>query len=333
MTRISVIVPVYKVEKFIHRCVDSIINQTFTDFELVLVDDGSPDNCGIICDEYALKDNRIHVIHKVNGGLSDARNAGIDWSIKYSDSEWLTFIDSDDWIHPEYLSFLYRAVCDYNTSISICDFKKTQEVLDFTHEHFNAKLETPQNMLIYNRENTVVAWGKLYKKTIFQSSLRFPFGKLHEDEYTTYKALFSYPSISYLDNPLYFYYINPASITQSNWSIRRLDGLNAFQEQMHYFEKNGYKRAYANSARVLYLGYADAIYMLREQYGYALFLRLKYLSRYYFCKLRRFDRFLEATDKVIVKKKIHPMFFKINKWIRKKKSIFSKLRKEENSFE
>lgn len=331
MPKISVIVPVYKVEKYIYRCINSILNQVFTDFELVLVDDGSPDNCGKICDEYALNDNRIHVIHKENGGLSDARNAGIDWAFEHSDSEWLTFIDSDDWVHPEYLSFLYRAVCDYNNSISICNFKKTQEVLDFTHEHFNAKLETPQNMLVYNRENTVVAWGKLYNKTIFQS-LRFPFGKLHEDEYTTYKALFSYPSISYLDNPLYFYYINPTSITQSNWSIRRLDGLNAFREQMHFFKRNGYKKAFENSARVLYLGYADAIYMLREHYGYALPLRLKYLSRYYICKLRRFDRFLEATDKVKVKKKIHPITFKIKKWIRKKKSNYLEIAKGRKQF-
>ena len=110
MPVISVIVPVYNVEKYLHRCVDSILAQTFTDFELILVDDGSPDNCGKICDEYAEKDSRIHVIHKVNGGLSDARNAGLDWAFANSNSEWVTFIDSDDWVDKYYLEYLYNSI-------------------------------------------------------------------------------------------------------------------------------------------------------------------------------------------------------------------------------
>ena len=318
---ISVIVPVYKVEKYIRRCVDSILAQTFTDFELILVDDGSPDNCGMICDEYALKDNRIHVIHKENGGLSDARNAGIDWAFENSNSEWLTFIDSDDWVHPRYLSFLYQAVCDFDVNISVCAFVKCQEIVDYIDETRNIELTTPQILLEQNRENATVAWGKLYKKQIFQE-LRYPVGKLHEDEYTTYKALFSYHSIAYLDNLLYFYYINPGSIMHSNWDIRRLDVFNAFRMQMQFFKKNGYKRAYDNTARVLYLGYAAAVHMLREHYESALLLRLKYLTLYYFCKLRYFDRFLTVNDRIIVKKEIHPAFFKVKKWIRKKKSNF-----------
>ena len=114
MPQISVIVPVYKVEPYLRRCVDSILAQTFTDFELILVDDGSPDNSGAICDEYAQKDARVHVIHQENGGLSAARNAGIDWVFAHSDSQWLTFVDSDDWVHPEYLERLYHAVLEHN---------------------------------------------------------------------------------------------------------------------------------------------------------------------------------------------------------------------------
>ena len=106
--RISVIVPVYKVEKYIHRCVCSILNQTYTDFELILVDDGSPDNSGKICDEYAVKDNRIKVIHKDNGGLSSARNAGLDWVFEFSDSQFITFIDSDDYVDKNYLYLLLK---------------------------------------------------------------------------------------------------------------------------------------------------------------------------------------------------------------------------------
>ena len=107
---VSVIVPVYKVEKYIHRCVDSILSQTFRQFELILVDDGSPDNCSTICEEYALVDDRIRVIHRENGGLSAARNSGIEWVLANSDSQWLTFIDSDDWIHPQFLEVLVHGV-------------------------------------------------------------------------------------------------------------------------------------------------------------------------------------------------------------------------------
>ena len=119
---ISVIVPVYNVEKYLNRCIDSILAQTFTDFELILVDDGSPDNCGKICDEYAAKDSRIHVIHKANGGLSDARNAGIDWAFANSNSEWVTFMDSDDWIPDNYLFELYHACVQNLSQVAICDY-------------------------------------------------------------------------------------------------------------------------------------------------------------------------------------------------------------------
>ena len=119
MSKISVIVPVYKVEKYIHKCVDSILAQTFSDFELILVDDGSPDNCGKICDEYSEKDDRVVVLHKENGGLSDARNAGLDWVFEHSDSGWITFSDSDDWLRPTYLEALLNAAD--GKKLSICD--------------------------------------------------------------------------------------------------------------------------------------------------------------------------------------------------------------------
>ena len=119
MAKISVIVPVYKVEQYLRRCVDSILSQTFSDFELILIDDGSPDRCGEICDEYKQRDGRVVVIHQSNGGLSAARNTGIIWSLENSDSDWLTFVDSDDWVHSEYLERLFRAVNKYGTKISV----------------------------------------------------------------------------------------------------------------------------------------------------------------------------------------------------------------------
>ena len=146
VAKISVIVPVYNVEPYLRRCINSIINQTFDDFDLVLVDDGSPDRCGEICDEYAEKDTRISVIHQQNSGLSAARNVGIDWSFSESDSDWLTFVDSDDWIHLEYLEILFREAVAHRTNVCICDFQETtgkigttdvcMEGIDITPEEF-----------------------------------------------------------------------------------------------------------------------------------------------------------------------------------------------------
>ena len=126
MAEISVIVPVYKVEAFLGRCVDSILSQSFSDFELILVDDGSPDNCGKMCEDYAKQDDRIHVIHQKNGGLSAARNTGIDWTFKHSESRWLAFVDSDDWVHPDYLKILYNTAKHTSCKLSACGFFKTE---------------------------------------------------------------------------------------------------------------------------------------------------------------------------------------------------------------
>ena len=123
MAAISVIVPVYKVERYLKRCVDSILDQTFRDFELILVDDGSPDRCGEICEKYAEKDKRIVVLHRENGGLSAARNTGLDWIFANSNSTYVTFIDSDDWVHPQYLEILSRVIESNNVAVSVAQFE------------------------------------------------------------------------------------------------------------------------------------------------------------------------------------------------------------------
>ena len=125
MANISVIVPVYKVEEFLSRCVDSILCQSYPDFEVILVDDGSPDRSGQMCEDYARQDSRIHVIHQENGGLSAARNSGIDWAFAHSDSRWLAFVDSDDWVHPDFLKVLYETAEQTLCKISVCDFFRT----------------------------------------------------------------------------------------------------------------------------------------------------------------------------------------------------------------
>ena len=127
MAVISVIVPVYKVEPFLRRCVDSILGQSFRDFDLILVDDGSPDSCPCICDEYEDQDPRVHVIHQKNGGLSAARNTGIQWALRNSDSQWLTFVDSDDWIHRDFLQLLLNAAVTQHVDLALCGFTRIAE--------------------------------------------------------------------------------------------------------------------------------------------------------------------------------------------------------------
>ena len=171
MPSISVVVPVYMVEAYLRRCVDSVLAQTFSDFELILVDDGSPDNCGAICDEYAERDSRVRVIHQANGGLSAARNAGIDWAFAHSDSRWLTFIDSDDWILPRYLEVLFKAAIDNQAGVSICGLFQTYgESAEIPKDRAQEpQCFSPEDFWSRNISTATVACAKLYRKECFQS--------------------------------------------------------------------------------------------------------------------------------------------------------------------
>ena len=249
MPKINVIVPVYKVMPFIHRCVDSILAQSFNDFELILVDDGSPDKCGAICDEYAAKDNRIHVIHQKNGGLSAARNAGIDWTFANCESEWLAFIDSDDWVHPFFLDYLYRAVQVSDLKVSACLFAHSDAEASNNVDFIYTKMVWDKYYL-RDWSNGVVAWNKLYKKELFQE-LRYPLGKIHEDEFLTYRLLERAGSVAVVDRELYYYYQNAYGITKRSFTIARLDGIAALVEQVHYAKQKGYSDFYLNRTQAL----------------------------------------------------------------------------------
>lgn len=242
--KISVIVPVYRAEKYLNRCVDSILAQTFTDFELILVDDGSPDNCGAICDEYAGKDSRINVIHQKNGGLSSARNAGIDWAFANSDSEWLSFIDSDDWVHPKYLEALYGAAQRSHSEVVIGGFERTGgENPDVDESKLQETLWNVEQFYCEQNVTATVAWGKLYKREFFRN-IRYPVGKIHEDEFTTYKLLFQVKKIAYVDQPLYAYYINSESIMGVGWNPKRLIALDAYAERIEWFKDKHFPEIY-----------------------------------------------------------------------------------------
>ena len=238
MREITVIVPVYKVEKYLRECVDSILSQTFKDYDLVLVDDGSPDDCPKICDEYAEKDNRVTVIHKENGGLSDARNAGIDWAMEHSDSSWLAFVDSDDYLHQDFLQILYTAAVQEPADLIICDFQRVTEggsPVEESHSFFNNVFDDKYSLFNCLRSNwrIVPAWNKLYSKSIF-SELRFEKGKIHEDEYAIHQVLWRCRRAVILNQALYYYRCRQNSIMWEESSSAKLDGLEGTINQLEF---------------------------------------------------------------------------------------------------
>lgn len=294
MSSISVIVPVYKVEPYIRRCIDSILSQTFTDFELILIDDGSPDNCPAICDEYALQDKRIHVIHQENGGLSAARNTGID----YSNSEWIAFVDSDDWVHPYFLEYLYNAVKQFNTKVAACSLRRVDEKIELPDVIYKVETKAWDVFYLENWARGVVAYNKLYNKELFDG-LRYPVGKIHEDEYLTYKLLARAGIVSVINAELYMYFQNPEGIIKSDFSLAKLDVIPALQEQCAYAKKNNYVELYQNKIESL----LNKLLMLIEQCENARNMTinekedgLKYLRK----ELRKY---LLKERKVVIKKK------------------------------
>ena len=185
---VSVIIPVYKVEKYLERCVESVQKQTFQNLEIILVDDGSPDLCGAMCDEMAKTDPRIKVIHKNNGGLSDARNVGIEMA----SGNYIVFVDSDDWLDLDMIALLYRVLKKYNADIAECSYRNI--CTDRIEEETNCSAKVVEGDRILALEAMLdwrwfkpVAWNKLYKRDVL-GDIRYPKGKLHEDEYTTYKT-------------------------------------------------------------------------------------------------------------------------------------------------
>ena len=220
MPEISVIVPVYKVEPYLRRCIDSILAQTYTDFELILVDDGSPDNCDRICDEYAEKDSRIRVIHKENGGLSSARNAGIS----EAKGEYLCFIDSDDCVSPMYCSLLLKAAAENACQIAACSVRRFKEECELncdnsfvTNKEFSAEKMTFDDYLKRQMSGKIEmgVWNRIYHKSIF-SDIAFIEGRIHEDILFAGDLLsVEGCQVAYIDVPLYFYRQRESSIMHS----------------------------------------------------------------------------------------------------------------------
>lgn len=230
---VSVVVPVYKVEQYLHKCVESILRQTYRNLEIILIDDGSPDSCPDICDNYADKDSRVRVIHKENGGLSDARNAGL----KIATGEWVSFVDSDDWVEPDFIATLLEVAQKNSADISVCAYTKVyddkpgQKMAIGEQQKVMTSIEAMRDLLTYKKYGGVMTWNKLYKLSIFRDhNIEFPKGKIHEDNFTTYKTYYYANRIAYTDKPLLYYLQRSDSIMNRDFDDRRTYMIEAAEE-------------------------------------------------------------------------------------------------------
>ena len=324
MSKISVIVPVYKVEKYLDRCIESILSQTFTDFELILVDDGSPDNCPDMCDKWAKKDNRIRVVHKENGGLSSARNAGLD----IMTGEYVTFIDSDDYVSEVYLEKLFAALTDSSAMVSVCAPK--WEINNAASKSVNCAPHilsgTEACMEIYrprkNSVSMVASWAKLYGKSCF-NDIRFPVGRIHEDQFTTYKILYGCKTVAKINNKLYNYTVsNTDSITHSGFTLKRYDDLVALDEAIQFYQKNNDQELYIAARERKKRIQADYSLMARKAKIYSKVpkqYRISWLDAWRTMESAMNNDFFEYYMSLY-----HPILIKVRAYLKKASSFFTK---------
>jgi len=254
MPLISIIVPIYKVEKYLRRCLESILQQTYTNLEIILVDDGSPDGCPKICDEYAINDTRVKVIHKTNGGLSSARNAGLD----IATGEWIGFVDSDDWILPNMYEKLYSVAKRESSDLVICGYRFVDESNTPVGDKFSIiKDEMLTKLDAFNKLSVRDSWfyitvvNKIYANRIF-SNLRFPVGRIQEDEFTIHYVFDACEKIVSISDILYMYVQRKDSIMGKAFSINRFDGFDAFYDRYKFFRTKGLNKQARLSLRGVY---------------------------------------------------------------------------------
>ena len=232
---ISIIIPIYKVEQYLDKCIQSIINQTYKNLQIILVNDGSPDKCGKICDEYALKDNRIEVIHKINGGLSDARNVGIG----RAKGKYIGFVDSDDYIEKDMYENMYNLLEERNADVCICNFYNVIENNNIIKNPNNGiqeynKIDILKEILL-DKQIQSYAWNKLYKSELFDN-VKYPVGKKYEDIGTTFYILEKCNKVVVTDLPKYYYLNRIDSIVNNLSEQTVIDYVDLINERYDYIE-------------------------------------------------------------------------------------------------
>ena len=253
---ISVIIPIYKVEKYLDQCMESIVEQTYSTLDIILIDDGSTDGSAAACDSWAEKDSRIRVVHKKNGGLSSARNAGLDICI----GDYITFVDSDDWVEPTYVSTQYWALIDNRAQVCSANmiehYEDTGKTRPIVKKGFIAEPEETLMMLYNQNEFPVGAAPKMYSANIW-NKMRFPEGRNYEDAYTTYLAVAAAQKIVHLSETVYHYRIRSGSIMTSVFSLGSLDRVKAWKEN-YLFCKDRFPNV-APYARMFWLEHIPAL--------------------------------------------------------------------------
>lgn len=257
---ISVIIPIYNVEEYLDRCISSVINQTYENLEIILIDDGSPDNCPQMCDNWAEKDPRIKVIHKKNGGLSAARNAGIEAAT----GAYIGFIDSDDYVAPDFYERMHSALFKENADLAICNYCSVTEngkvigkknkypptmIEKLNSEQSHDKLNNPGEWGYY-----VTAWNKLYKRELFDT-IRFPEGKINEDNFIAHEVFFRCKQIVILGAVLYYYVQRADSIMSSKVSVRNLDDIEAFCNRIFFYQMHGLEKYVYKTTQIMQINY------------------------------------------------------------------------------
>lgn len=237
---ISIIVPVFNVAPFLPRCIESLINQDYKNIEIILIDDGSSDGSGMICDEYADKDSRIKVYHQEYHGVSGARNKGLD----ISSGEYIMFLDSDDEAHPQYVSKLFNTLNENNLDIAQCclirikNGKRINELEVKDSVQIFSGLEMQCKTFERNRYFTMCLCGKLFKKSLFDG-LQFPIGRINEDESLIYLLMYRAGRVGVIDDYLYYYHYNGNSITEKKYNIHRLDSFYMLEEKYNFYVQVG----------------------------------------------------------------------------------------------
>ena len=286
---ISVIVPIYKVEEYLPDCLDSIINQSYSNLEIILVNDGSPDNCPIICEKYAKIDPRIHVIHQENGGISAARNSGLN----VAKGRYIGFVDPDDYIDKEMFKYLMEIIKEYEADISVCNYK-----IAYDHEKIEKlNINKTRNMIsvftgkeaignLYNEDLhviTVVAWNKLYKKELFENN-HYLVGKICEDEDIIHRILDKSDKVVYSSLPLYFYCKRDSGITGQRLNKNCFDGIEALERRLSFFKERGYEsfyqKQYNNYLDLLIDYYYEVRSLSTKERHFAMDLRRRFLEKY-----------------------------------------------------
>ncbi len=238
---ISVIIPVYRVEAYLEKCVDSVLAQTYPDLEIILVDDGSPDKCPAMCDAFAARDSRVRVLHRANGGLSAARNTGLD----AASGRYVGFVDSDDYIAPDMYGKLYAALRATGADMSICGYECVDEAENAVMPLPPLREETLGPDELFERVETAQGKGRyatavnrLYKRELFEG-LRFREGKLYEDEFLAPHVIARCAAVTVVPEALYFYVQRSGSIMNAAVTVRRLDAVEAFMERYGFYRDRG----------------------------------------------------------------------------------------------